>query len=408
MPHPMPRLFVLRRDQDVTGVSGRGDVADGVQWPDGTAVLRWRERPSTAVWDSLDLMLSVHGHDGATRVVWAEDEAQARHDFTASILNAYDLPASALGAEAERAYLHRQILRTITAAWETAQASHGEAKRARADLTDAVMPIVGQVLDQRDRAQAAAGRAYQLADRWRAAHGAAMCPVRAAGVELRDELDGRLERDDDMDDVRRHYLSPDMQPCTKQYGRAERQRYGCNGPDPVDQEPPNQGPLTGIEVRDPCPYCEGCPLIPRVLMDGHIREHHQDVVLASHENGSPAANEATGAPTCEEHDVIEWACIPNRQTGETLHYKRVRPGLRIDFTGSSLHSADLDDDTRLGANDHQACPYCTGGPQFLRSELGAHVQEKHARVLAALAVGALDEQLADPETRCTLPHEMET
>jgi hypothetical protein len=74
--HPsIPRLFVLRRDRDITGVSGPGDVADGVQWADGSVVLRWRARPSTAVWDSLDLMLSVHGHDGATRVVWADDTA---------------------------------------------------------------------------------------------------------------------------------------------------------------------------------------------------------------------------------------------------------------------------------------------------------------------------------------------
>ncbi|MFB7596926.1 hypothetical protein [Streptomyces sp. NPDC056160] len=117
---PIPaRLFVLQRDRDVTGVSGQGPVADGVQWPDGTVALRWRERPSTAVWDSLDLMLSVHGHDGATRVVWSDDEAA--------------------------------------------------------------------------RARAAAGRAYQLADRWEAAHGSAYCLVRAAGAELRDELDGEQD-----------------------------------------------------------------------------------------------------------------------------------------------------------------------------------------------------------------------
>ncbi|MFD4973640.1 hypothetical protein [Streptomyces sp. NPDC058424] len=112
---PAPRLFVLRRDRDITGVSGVGDVADGVQWPDGTVVLRWRERPSTAMWDSLDVMLSVHGHDGATRVVWAD------------------------GAES--------------------------------------------------RAQAAAGRAYRLADQWEAAHSSTTFLVRAAGAERRDLLD---------------------------------------------------------------------------------------------------------------------------------------------------------------------------------------------------------------------------
>lgn len=78
MSAPTPRLFVLRRGRDVTGVSGAGDVADGVQWADGTVVLRWRERTSTSVWDSLELMLSVHGHDGCTRAIFLDSpEASA-------------------------------------------------------------------------------------------------------------------------------------------------------------------------------------------------------------------------------------------------------------------------------------------------------------------------------------------
>ena len=66
-----PRCFVLRRDNDVTGVSGTGDVADGVVFPDGVTVIRWRsERRSTAVWSSLEDALAIHGHDGATRAVF--------------------------------------------------------------------------------------------------------------------------------------------------------------------------------------------------------------------------------------------------------------------------------------------------------------------------------------------------
>jgi hypothetical protein len=166
MTAPIPRLFVLRRDRDVTGVSGPGDVADGVQWPDGSVVLRWRERPSTSVWDSLDLMLSVHGHDGATRVVWA-DETEGEHDD-----------------------LQQRIHEAVAAAWETGAVTHGSAPQVRRDIAKAVMAITGEVLAQRDRAQRAAGRAYQLADRWESAHGASMFLVRAAGAELRDELDG--------------------------------------------------------------------------------------------------------------------------------------------------------------------------------------------------------------------------
>lgn len=66
------RLFVLQRDVDHTGVSGTGIVADGVQFPDGTVVTRWRSATaSTVVWARIENALTVHGYDGATRVVWS-------------------------------------------------------------------------------------------------------------------------------------------------------------------------------------------------------------------------------------------------------------------------------------------------------------------------------------------------
>ncbi|MFD4343445.1 hypothetical protein ACFWQ6_00945 [Streptomyces coelicoflavus] len=40
---------------------------------------------------------------------------------------------------------------------------------------------------------------------------------------------------------------------------------------------PTRNVAVAVEVRDPCPYCEGCPLIPRTLMDDHVREHHPEV-----------------------------------------------------------------------------------------------------------------------------------
>jgi len=68
-----PRLFKLIRHQDVTGVSGEGHVADGVEFVDGTVVLRWfGDYASTVVWDDLATAMHVHGHDGRTRVEWAD------------------------------------------------------------------------------------------------------------------------------------------------------------------------------------------------------------------------------------------------------------------------------------------------------------------------------------------------
>lgn len=67
----MTRTFVLRRGEDVTGVSDTGDGAVGVQFSDGTVVIRWYgAHRSTGVWPSLDDAMAVHGHDGRTRAIW--------------------------------------------------------------------------------------------------------------------------------------------------------------------------------------------------------------------------------------------------------------------------------------------------------------------------------------------------
>lgn len=69
------RRFHLQRDTDITGVSGTGRVADGILWPDGTVSIRWTgPMPSTVFWHSIANALHVHGHQGATRIVWDDPE----------------------------------------------------------------------------------------------------------------------------------------------------------------------------------------------------------------------------------------------------------------------------------------------------------------------------------------------
>lgn len=74
---PLPTPYELRRERDVTGVSGTGVVAAGVIFPlDGGAVYRWcsarppanypRRVQQAGVFDSIAEVLAVHGHDGAT------------------------------------------------------------------------------------------------------------------------------------------------------------------------------------------------------------------------------------------------------------------------------------------------------------------------------------------------------
>jgi len=67
------RRFYLDRHKDISGVSGEGFVAEGIQFTDGTVVLRWLGRtPSLVVWASLADAMEVHGHDGATTVYWLD------------------------------------------------------------------------------------------------------------------------------------------------------------------------------------------------------------------------------------------------------------------------------------------------------------------------------------------------
>lgn len=67
------RRFVLRRMEDETGVSGTGDVAEGVVFSDGTAAMRWRTaQTSTAIYSSIEALEAIHGHGGRTQVVFTD------------------------------------------------------------------------------------------------------------------------------------------------------------------------------------------------------------------------------------------------------------------------------------------------------------------------------------------------
>lgn len=70
-----PRLFTLLRDIDETGVSGTGRVAEIVRFSDGVCAMRWTCTPasSTAIYDSEDDLLKIHGHNGKTRMVLLDD-----------------------------------------------------------------------------------------------------------------------------------------------------------------------------------------------------------------------------------------------------------------------------------------------------------------------------------------------
>ena len=69
----MSARFYLDRLIDESGVSGTGMVAEGVEFTDGVVVLRWLTAgKSTCVYDSLDVVESIHGHNGATLIRWVD------------------------------------------------------------------------------------------------------------------------------------------------------------------------------------------------------------------------------------------------------------------------------------------------------------------------------------------------
>lgn len=71
-----PRIFYLQRDEDVTGISGTGRVAEGVVFSDGVVSMRWTSKtPSSVVWyDGIEAVTAVHCHDGKTRIIWKDEQ----------------------------------------------------------------------------------------------------------------------------------------------------------------------------------------------------------------------------------------------------------------------------------------------------------------------------------------------
>jgi hypothetical protein len=69
--------FTLHRYEDVSNVSGPGDVAWGVEWPDGSVAIRWHgEHPSTATWNDIRDVEAIHGHAGKTVVRYVAMESR--------------------------------------------------------------------------------------------------------------------------------------------------------------------------------------------------------------------------------------------------------------------------------------------------------------------------------------------
>lgn len=69
------RTFRLVRKEDVSGVSGVGVVAEGVQFHDGQIAVSWfGKHHCISVWPHIEDVVAIHGHEGKTIVEWDERE----------------------------------------------------------------------------------------------------------------------------------------------------------------------------------------------------------------------------------------------------------------------------------------------------------------------------------------------
>ena len=81
----LPRRFALHRHDDISGISGTGLVAYGTAYPSGRTTLAWANSriSSITIYDSPEQVLQIHGHNGATHLIWIDqpDETSTRGEF---------------------------------------------------------------------------------------------------------------------------------------------------------------------------------------------------------------------------------------------------------------------------------------------------------------------------------------
>jgi hypothetical protein len=72
----MMKTFKLVRTHDISGVSGVGNVAEGVVFHDGQVVMSWFGQHHTLeIAPSIESVIFIHGHNGSTKVEYDEQSS---------------------------------------------------------------------------------------------------------------------------------------------------------------------------------------------------------------------------------------------------------------------------------------------------------------------------------------------
>lgn len=70
------KRFYLERRSDVSGVSGMGRVAEGVEFDTAWCALVWLTgKTAMSFYPDIETLDAIHGHQGATQIVWIDDES---------------------------------------------------------------------------------------------------------------------------------------------------------------------------------------------------------------------------------------------------------------------------------------------------------------------------------------------
>lgn len=82
------KVFYLVRNEDESGVSGTGRVAQGFQSDTGKVAVFWLgEHPSVILYDNIGEVRAIHGHGGKTELVFESDYKRAYNELANIIEN---------------------------------------------------------------------------------------------------------------------------------------------------------------------------------------------------------------------------------------------------------------------------------------------------------------------------------
>lgn len=75
------RRFHFERREDASGVSGVGKVAEGIVFSDGRVAIEWLSTcPSTNIYNSLEDVDRIHGHEGRTQIVFDDPDEPKKEE----------------------------------------------------------------------------------------------------------------------------------------------------------------------------------------------------------------------------------------------------------------------------------------------------------------------------------------